>query len=210
MPGPMRPVRLGEAGMLLDKRADGTLYARSPVALGPYPERLTDRLAHWARAAPERVFLAQRGKEGAWRRVTYGEALALIRRIGAALLKRGLSPERPIAILSDNGIEHALLGLAGMHVGVPHAPISAAYSLLSSDFAKLRQMLAKLTPGLVFATDGRLFARAIAAAVPADVEVVASDTDLTGHDTGVYGTTGTVVVPPSVSLPGLAPSVSVT
>jgi feruloyl-CoA synthase len=181
MPHPMRPVRLGEAGMILDKRRDGTIYARSPVPLGPYPDRLTERLAHWAELAPERVFLAQRGPDGDWRRVTYAEAHDLIRRIGTALLARGLSAGRPVAILSDNGIEHALLGFASMHVGIPHAPISAAYSLMSSDFGKLKQILGTLTPGLVFATDGRAFSRAIAAAVPEDAEIVTVDGEPAGR-----------------------------
>ncbi len=172
LPRPMRPVRLGQAGMVLDKRLDGTIYARSPIRLGPYPDRLTERLVHFALTVPDRLFLAQRAHDGDWRRVSYGEAYALIRRIGTALLARGLSPERPVAILSDNGIEHALLGLAAMHVGIPFAPISAAYSLMSSDFGKLRYMLQRLTPGLVFAADGRAFSRAIAAAVPADAEIV--------------------------------------
>ncbi|MBV8448967.1 MAG: AMP-binding protein, partial [Hyphomicrobiales bacterium] len=140
MPRPMRPVRLGEPGAVIEKRPDGTIHARSPVPLGPYPERLTDRLAHWAKLAPERLFLAQRGAEGEWRRLSFGEAMACVRRIGAALLARGLSAERPIVILSDNSIEHALLGLAAMHVGIPYAPISVAYSLMSSDFGKLRHI----------------------------------------------------------------------
>ncbi|MFI5012195.1 MAG: feruloyl-CoA synthase [Hyphomicrobiales bacterium] len=178
---PMRPVRLGEAGMILDKCADGTIYARSPVPLGPYPERLTERLTHWARLAPDRVFLAQRVADDDWRRLGYGEALVLIRRIGAALLARDLSPERPIAILSDNSIEHALLGLAAMHVGIPYAPISAAYSLMSSDFGKLKQILATLTPGLVFAANGRAFSRAIAAAAPADAEIVVVEQEPEGR-----------------------------
>jgi feruloyl-CoA synthase len=175
MSRPMRPVRLGEAGILLDKRADGTIYARSPVQLGPYPERLTSRLAHWARVAPHRTFLAQRGKDGDWRRLSYGEAADLVRRVGAALLTRDLSPERPVVILSDNGIEHALLGLAALHVGIPYAPISVAYSLMSSDFGKLRYILETLTPGLVFAADGAAFSRAIAAAAPADAEIVVKE-----------------------------------
>jgi feruloyl-CoA synthase len=181
MATPMRPVRLGEAGMILDKRTDGTLYARSPVKLGPYPERLTERLAHWARLVPDRVFLSERDGGGDWRRVTYGEALEFIRRIGTALLARDLSPERPIAVLSDNGVAHALIGLAAMHVGIPYAPISAAYSLMSSDFAKLRYMLEKLTPSLIFAADGRAFSRAIAAAAPQDAEIVVADGEPQGR-----------------------------
>jgi feruloyl-CoA synthase len=95
-----------------------------------------------------------------------------VKRIGASLLRRGLSTDRPIAVISGNGIEHALLGLAAMYVGIPYAPISPAYSLMSSDFGKLRMMLDLLTPGLVFAADGEAFGRAIAAVVPENAELV--------------------------------------
>jgi feruloyl-CoA synthase len=88
------------------------------------------------------------------------------------LLNRALSPERPIAILSGNDFDHALLALAAMHVGIPYAPISVPYSLMSRDFGKLKAIIDILTPGLVFAADGAVFSRAINAAVPADVEVV--------------------------------------
>ena len=46
-----------------------------------------------------------------------------------ALLARDLSPGRPIVILSGNDVEHALLGLAAIHVGIPYAPVSPAYAL---------------------------------------------------------------------------------
>ncbi len=95
-----------------------------------------------------------------------------MRRIGASLLTRNLSAERPIVILSGNDLEHALLGLAANYVGIPYAPVSPAYSLISSDFGKLRHIVNLLTPGLVFACDGAQYARAIAAVVPPDVEVV--------------------------------------
>ena len=168
---PLRPVRLGPASVEVERKPDGTILLRSPRALEPYPEKLTERLAHWGEAEPERIFLAQRDRTGAWRSVTYGAAFASVRAIAAALLERELSPERPIAILSGNDIEHALLGLAAMHVGVPYAPISVPYSLVSRDFKKLKAIIEILTPGLVFAADGAAFAPAIAATVPQDVEV---------------------------------------
>src|SRR3984957_16887093 len=168
---PLRPVRLGPASVEVERKPDGTILLRSPRALESYPEKLTKQLAHWAQAAPERIFLAQRDRTGAWRSVTYGQAFASVRAIAAALLDRELSPERPIAILSGNDIEHALLGLAAMHVGVPYAPISVPYSLVSRDFKKLKAIIEILTPGLVFAADGAAFAPAIAATVPQDVEV---------------------------------------
>ncbi len=170
---PLRPVQLGSADVLVERRADGAILMRSPLALEPYPQSLTERLAHWAAAAPERVFLAQRDRAGAWRTLTYAATFAAVRAIAAALLQRDLSPDRPIAILSGNDIEHALLGLAAMHVGIPYAPISVPYSLVSQDFKKLKTIIDILTPGLVFAADGTSFARAIAATVPPEIEVVA-------------------------------------
>ena len=168
----LRPVRLGAFDAVLDRRADGTILLRTAQKLGPYPKNLSEPLEHWAKAAPDRVFMAQRDAEGNWRRLSYAQVLAQVKRIGAALLRRDLSAERPVAIISGNGIEHALLGMAAMYVGIPYAPISAAYSLMSTDFGKLRMIVDLLTPGLVFASDGGAFGRAIAAAVPENVELV--------------------------------------
>ena len=172
---PLRPVRLGGADVRVERRGDGAILMRSPHPLPPFAHTLTERLAHWAKAAPERVFLARRDGAGAWRALTYAQALAAVRSVAAALLARELSPERPIAILSGNDVEHALLGLAAMHVGIPYAPISVPYSLLSRDFGKLKSIVEMLSPGLVFAADGKTFSRALAAAVPAGVEIVVAE-----------------------------------
>jgi feruloyl-CoA synthase len=169
---PLRAVRLGAPQAIIERRPDGAVYIRDAQELADYPGKLTERLEYWAKTAPDRVFLAQREAGGGWCKRTYAEALAQVRRIGEALLRRDLSAERPIAILSGNDIEHALLGLAAMYVGVPYAPISPAYSLISTDFGKLRHIVNLLTPGLVFAADGNVFARAIEAVVPPDVEIV--------------------------------------
>ena len=166
-----RAVRLCAPEVAIDRRANGTLYLSSPHQLGPYADRLTDRLVYWAETAPDRVFMAERDGDS-WRTITYRQTLLEVRRIGEALLKKRLSAERPIVILSGNDLEHALLGLAANYVGIPYAPISPAYSLISSDFGKLRHIVNLLTPGLVFACDGALYARAIDAVVPPDAEVV--------------------------------------
>jgi feruloyl-CoA synthase len=171
-PPPLRPVKLGPADVTVERRGDGAILMRSPHPLPPYPRKLTERLVHWAKAAPDRVFLAQRDAQGAWRTLTYADTLKAVRAIAAALLERGLSTDRPVAILSGNDIEHALLGLAAMHVGIPYAPISVPYSLLSQDFGKLKAIMATLSPGLVFAANGTAYARAIAGAVPADAEII--------------------------------------
>ncbi len=167
-----RSVKLGRPAMAFSHRSDGSILVTSPETVGPYPARLTERLEHWARMTPDRVFMAQRGADDAWRRITYAETLATVRAIGQALLDRKLSPERPVVILSGNDIEHALLGLACLHVGVPYAPISVPYSTVSTDFERLRHILAQLQPGLVFAADGALFGRAIAAVVSPECEII--------------------------------------
>ena len=180
---PVRPVRLGPRDVVVERRPDGTIHLKSPHALARYPAKLTERLEYWAATAPGRVYLAQRDATGGWRKLTYAETLEKVRRIGAALLQRGLSPERPIAILSGNDIEHALIGLAAMYVGVPYAPVSPAYSLISDDFGKLRSIVELLTPGLVFTADGEAYRRAIEAVVPPDVEVVVGRNPLPGRPT---------------------------
>jgi feruloyl-CoA synthase len=169
---PVRPVRLGPADVAVERRADGALLLRSPHPLGAFPDKLTERLQFWAAAAPDRILFARRDAAGGWRTVSYARALDAARRIGAALLRRNLSADRPVMILSGNDLEHALLGLGANYVGIPYAPVSPAYSLVSTDFGKLRHVASLLTPGLVFAADGAAFGRAIEAAVPPDVELV--------------------------------------
>lgn len=168
----VRQVRLGPRDVVVERGSGGILRLRSAHALDPYPQKLTERLDHWASIAPARVFLAQRGASGAWEKVTYAEARERARRIAQGLLDRGLSPERPVAVLSGNDIEHGLIELGAMYAGVPYAPVSPAYSLMSSDFAKLKAVMGLLTPGLVYASLKGAFAKALAAAVPPDAEVL--------------------------------------
>src|SRR5439155_1149852 len=98
-----------------------------------------------------------------WRRISYRESYGAVRRIGQALLNLGLNQERPVAILSDNSIDHALLALGAMHVGVPVAPISPAYSLMSKDFGKLKSIFELVQPGLTFVSDVEKYKAALAA-----------------------------------------------
>ncbi len=165
----------------VDRRPDGATVLRSTEALGPFPARLTDRLEHFAHVAPERVFAAKRGAGGAWVTVTYAQMLDRARRMGQALAQRGLSPERPLVILSENDLDHLCLSFAALWVGVPFAPVSPAYSLVSKDYAKLRHILSTLTPGMVFASDGTAYAAALQACVPDDVEVVLARGEVHGR-----------------------------
>jgi feruloyl-CoA synthase len=184
---PLRQVALGPQDVVVERRADGCIMLRSPQPLGPYPDKLTERLVHWAKVAPDRVLFAQRDASGGWRKVTYAQALEHARGIGEALLARHLSPERPIAILSGNDIEHALLGLGAIYAGIPYAPISPAYSLVSTDFGRLRSIFELITPGLVFAADGESFARALTAVVPDDVEIIVTENPPVNRTATLFG-----------------------
>ena len=155
-------LRFAPAQVVAEKRADGSLLLRSPQKLGAHARAVGEWLVHWAASAPERVFLAERAGD-AWRKVGYREALDAARTIGQALLEHGLDASRPVAILSDNGVDHALLAIGAMHAGIPVAPISPAYSLMSKDFAKLKAIFELLRPGLVYAADPQKFAPALAA-----------------------------------------------
>ena len=157
---PTRAVRLGPHEVAWERGAEGSLLLRSPHPLPAYPAKLTEKLEHWAQHAPERTFLAQRDASGGWRRITYAQTLESARKVGAFLLRKNLSAERPLMVLSGNDLEHALLHLGAMYVGVPYAPVSPAYSLPPSDFSKLRFIHDLMTPGLVYAK-GEQFAKAL-------------------------------------------------
>ncbi|WP_374486799.1 feruloyl-CoA synthase [Zoogloea sp.] len=150
--------------VLIEARADGTRILRSGIPLpDTYARCVGEWLEHWARVTPERMFLAQRGADGAWIEVSYGEARQRVVRIASWLLGQNLSPERPVVMLSDNAIEHALLMLAAMHIGVPSCAISSGNSLLSKDHAKLKGNIELLRPGVIYADPVERFLPAIEA-----------------------------------------------
>src|SRR5438477_4992001 len=142
------------------ERKNGNIYLRSPQRLAPYARCVTEWLVRWSDQEPTRTFLAERKGEG-WRELSYRETYGAVRRIAQALLDQGVSAERPVAILSDNSVDHALLALGAMHVGIPIAPVSPAYSLMSKDFGKLKYIFDLLKPGLVHAAEPAKFAAAL-------------------------------------------------
>ncbi len=155
-------LRLAPAAIDIETRADGVMLLRSPQTLEQGARVVADWLAHWAQHRADQTFLAERDGDG-WRKLSYAQALVQVRRVAQGLLARGLDASRPVVVLSDNSIDHALLALGAMHVGVPVAPVSPAYSLMSADHAKLRYVFELLKPGLVYAADPARFAGALAA-----------------------------------------------
>ncbi|MDU6136373.1 feruloyl-CoA synthase [Bradyrhizobium sp.] len=171
---PLRAISFNDPVVNVERRDDGTIYLRPTQPLGDYPLRITDRLHHFAKTTPQRVFMAERvGPEG-WRELSYATLLAASRHIASGLLARGLSPDRPVMILSGNSIDHALVAFGSLYAGVPFCPVSPAYSLVSRDYGKLAYLMKLLTPGLVFVDDADKFADALIANVPEGTEIVAS------------------------------------
>jgi feruloyl-CoA synthase len=171
---PLRAISFGDPAVSIERTSDGTVYLRPKQQLADYPLRLTDRLHHWAEAAPDRTFMAERVAGGGWRKLSYGELLISSRHIASALLDRGLSADKPVVILSGNSIDHALIAFGALYAGIPFCPVSAAYSLVSKDFSKLAYVMKLLTPGLVFADDAEKFADALVANVPPECEIAAA------------------------------------
>ena len=171
-----RPMTFGVTRVKLRDGVPGTHYLEADYALQDYPARLTDRLQHWAEVAPERTLFARRvklanGALGDWKHISFSQAWATARAIAQSLINRGLSAERPVVILSENSLEHAMLALGCMVAGVPFVPTSPPYSLVSQDYDKLKHVLRTTTPGMVFASDAR-YAKAMAATCSQDMELV--------------------------------------
>lgn len=166
-----RQVSIGRPAVAVSEE-QGVLHMRSLEPLAPLPDRLLDRLVHWARVRPEQTFIAAREAGGDWRRVSYAQMLDSVRAIAQGLLSYGLSADKPLALLSGNDIEHLQLALGAMYAGIPYCPVSPAYSLLSQDFAKLRHVCDLLQPGLVFVSDAGAYQRAIDAVLPPETPLI--------------------------------------
>jgi len=179
----IREVSFAKPAVVVENLSDGGVVLRSPQSIGDYPESQSAWLIKWASKTPNSIFLADRSiGESGWRRITYQEFLTQIASVAQALLNRGLSVERPVAILSDNSIDNALLLYGAMHVGIPVVPISPAYSLMSDDFGKLKHILEVTNPGLVYVSNGEKFAKALKNINFDGTEVVVSSNAPAGID----------------------------
>lgn len=165
------------ARIAAERKPDGSIWLKSTTPLDDYARCAGDWLEQWARQTPDAIFLAERASaEAPWTRLSYRDALKKVRAAGGWLLAQTMSAQRPLAILSDNSIDHAVFMLAAMHVGVPVASISPAYSLVSKDFDKLKNMIALLEPGAIYVANGKQFAPALnAIASLHSAKIVAGD-----------------------------------
>jgi feruloyl-CoA synthase len=148
----------------VERRDDGVIVLKSRIPLQAYEKHIPASLAKWAREAPERIWLAQRGgPDRTWRKVSYGEAKRTVDALTQGLLNLGLEAGRPVAILSGNSIEHALMTQAAMQAHFPAAPVSPAYSLMSQDHLKLKYLFDLIKPAAAMVQDGPTFEKALKA-----------------------------------------------
>jgi feruloyl-CoA synthase len=156
-----KDVHFGPTKTRLVTHSDGCQHFQLESGLLPHPNKMTDRLIHWANEKPEATFIARRDNQGIMIGMSYKETLSKSRSIAQSLIDLNFTANETIVILSENSIEHALLALAAMHIGIPYSPISPPYSLVSKDFSKLKHCLELMTPKVVFAQDSEVYSEAI-------------------------------------------------
>ncbi|MBU3915335.1 AMP-binding protein, partial [bacterium] len=176
---PLAKLNFAPAAVEIQSLDNGEMILKSPHALQPYPKNLGSVLRQWAIQTPDRLFLAERDPAGEWRKFTYSQTVSSVNAISQALLDRGLlgkdfKPLSMVMILSDNGIDSALLHLAAGQIGIPAVPVSPAYSLISKDHARLKYIAGVVSPSLVFAADGIKFGKALAAIDIPGAEIICS------------------------------------
>jgi feruloyl-CoA synthase len=164
------PIKVVAHPIEVIKHDAGVQIINSQKPLDDFARCWTDRLEYWAKEAPERVFVAQRNEKGEWDNITYSQAVVRVRNIASWLLTQPVSAERPIVFLCGNSVEHLMLALAGMYVGVAHSPLSPAYSLIATDYSKLQGIFDILTPGMIVVDELAPYEKAINA--------VCHDTDI--------------------------------
>ncbi len=168
-----RKINWMKRDIAVERRPDGTIIVKSRIPLNGYETSIPASLAKWAKERPDHTWLAQRqGEKREWRKVSFAEAKRTVDALTQAILDLGIPADRPLAILSGNSIEHALMTQAAMQARIPAAPVSPAYSLMSQDHAKLKYIFNLIKPGIVMVQDGPTFEKALASLDLKDVVVV--------------------------------------
>ncbi|HHU94074.1 MAG TPA: AMP-binding protein, partial [Alcaligenaceae bacterium] len=141
--------QLAPARVEVEQLDNGGFILRSPEPLGPYARCVGEWLEKWAQETPDALYLAAREGDG-WRELSYAQVRETIGQLAQGLLDLGLSSAQPLIVLSGNDLDHAMLTLAAMHVGIPIGTVSVAYSKGRKDYSKLTTILNGFNPGCIF------------------------------------------------------------
>jgi feruloyl-CoA synthase len=169
---PFRDARFAPRSLEVEDRGAGELVIRNTAPFTLDFETATGPLAHWAKAAPDRTWLAERSGDG-WRRVSFAEAAQEVAALAGGLQGAGVVGDRPLLILARNGIDHALVKYAAMSQGMPAAPVSPQYGLPGAIVARLAHAVEVLKPAAVYTEDAALFADGLGAECLAGLPVIA-------------------------------------
>lgn len=138
------------------------VHFKNEQLLSNFPTKITDKLVHWANTKPDHTFIGRRNPTTRdWHKLSYAETLEKVKSIAQYLLNLEFTSDETIVILSENSLEHALLALASVHIGITYTSISPPYSLVSDDFGKLSHCLELMTPKVIFAQSGKVYQKAI-------------------------------------------------
>ncbi|SEH50567.1 AMP-binding protein [Tardiphaga sp. OK245] len=194
-----RKIHWMERDIDVERRPDGVIVMKSLIPLMPYETHLPASLAKWAKERPDHTWLAQRaGDDRQWRRLSYGEAKRTADALTQALLDMKLAADGPVAILSGNSVEHALMTMAAMQARHPAAPVSPAYSLMSQDHAKLKYLFDLIKPVAVMVQDGPTFQKALDALDLTDIKIIHVARPPTGIASTAYADMVATMVTPTV------------
>jgi feruloyl-CoA synthase len=169
---PFRDARYAPRKLTLARRPGGEMRLTNPAPYETRFQTMTAPLEHWAAAAPDRVWLAERSGEG-WRTVSYAEAWQAVQALAGGLAEAGVISRRPLLILSNNNIDHALIAYAAMSQAMPVAPVSPQYGLKGANLARLTHACEVLNPAAVYTEDAALFADGLSADCLAGLPVIA-------------------------------------
>ncbi|MFN3489076.1 MAG: feruloyl-CoA synthase [Emticicia sp.] len=141
---------------------NAVVHFKNEQLLADFPIKITDKLVHWAKTKPNHTFIGRRNPATRdWEKLSYIETLEKVKSVAQYLLNLEFTPDETVVILSENSLEHALLVLASVHIGITYTPISPPYSLVSDDFGKLKHCLELMTPKVIFAQSGKVYQKAI-------------------------------------------------
>ncbi|WP_293900786.1 AMP-binding protein [Phenylobacterium sp.] len=170
---PFRDPRYAPRRLDVIERPGGEVILSNPATFSTAFQTTIAPLAHWAAAAPDRVWLAERSGHG-WRTLTYAEGWQRVCALAAGLRSLGVVGDRPLLILARNNIDHALIAYAAMGQGMPVAPVSPQYGMPGANLARLTHACQVLSPAAVYTEDAALFAEGLGAEILAGLPVIAA------------------------------------
>lgn len=148
---PFREAHLMPVDLDVERRADGAITIVSRIPLRPYDPNIPAAFARRAAVSADKPALAQRGADGEWSFLSYGQ---LKRDMDAAtqwLLDN--ASDGAVLILAGNTPAFAVMSFAAQAAGRAACPVSVTYAALGGDYGRLAHVVSKVKPGVVFAED---------------------------------------------------------